>query len=263
MFLTKFFTLADKLMKKNYNPPRGNRLIMGQNCVNEVINFTPERIVKLYVASLDDPMKERLKKMGIQVSVISKQKLSEMANSDSHQSIIAEVKERNHQSLKEYIQESLQKKRDLVLVLDSINDPQNLGTLLRSAECFGVGAVIWSKNRGCDITPVVSKASVGATELINIIKVSNLVEAVRSLKDEGYEAVTAEVGKECHSLYNFKFPDKTVLIMGSEGEGVRALLSKQADYRIFIPMKGRIDSLNVSQATSVFLSSWQAGCFSV
>jgi len=250
-------------MKKNYTPPRGNRLIMGQNCINEVLNSTPSRILKIYTTALDEPTKLQLKKEGIPVSVVSRQKLSEMVNSDSHQSIIAELKEKSYQTLKEYIQLAGGKDRDLVLVLDSINDPQNLGTLLRSAECFGVGAVVWSKNRGCDLTPVVSKTSVGASELINIIKVSNLVETVRSLKEEGYEAVTAEVGKECLSLYDFKFPKKTVLIMGSEGEGVRALLSKQADYRIFIPMRGRIDSLNVSQATSVFLSCWQAGGFCV
>lgn len=246
-------------MKKNYMAVRGARLIMGQNCVNEVLKIAPERILKIYTTALDEPMKDKLKKEGVPVVVVSRQKLSEMVNSDSHQSIVAEVKERGYQTLKEYIKESNPNKRDLVLVLDTINDPQNLGTLLRSAECFGVGAVLWSKNRGCDITPTVSKASVGASELVNIIKVSNLVEAVRSLKEDGYQVVTAEVGKECSSLYDFEFPDKTVLIMGSEGEGVRALLSKQADYRIFIPMKGRIDSLNVSQATSVFLSTWQAG----
>lgn len=230
---------------------------MGQNCVKEVLDFAPERILKIYTTALEDSLKEKLKAKGITVSVVSKQKLSEMVNSDSHQSIAAEVKERDYQTIKEYVESSDAEQRDLVLILDSINDPQNLGTLLRSAECFGVGAVIWSKNRGCDITPTVSKASVGASEIVNIIKVSNLVEAVRYLKDAGYGVVTAEVGKECHSLHDFKFPQKTALIMGSEGEGVRPLLSKQADHRIFIPMKGRIDSLNVSQATSVFLSTWQ------
>lgn len=245
-------------MTKKSMPSRGAPLIMGQNCVNEVLNFSPERILKVYLASAEDPIQERLKKEGIPFTVVSKHKLTDMVHSESHQSIVAEVKERSYQTVKGYLKSSESLERDLVLVLDSIHDPQNLGTLLRSAECFGVGAVVWSKNRGCDITPVVSKASVGASELIEVVKVSNLVEAVRSFKEEGYEVVTAEVGKESRSLYDFTFPQKTVLIMGSEGEGVRRLLSQQADYCIYIPMKGRIDSLNVSQATSVFLSSWQA-----
>ncbi len=180
-----------------------------------------------------------------------------MVNSESHQGIVALVKEKQGVGLSEYLDQAFEKDADLILVLDSINDPQNLGTLLRSAECFGVGAVVWSKNRGVGITPVVSKTSVGASELMMTIQVSNLVEAVKKCKKDGYEVVTAEVGKEACSLEDFSFPKKTVLIMGSEGEGVRHLLSQQADHRVFVPMQGAIDSLNVSQATSVFLYHWR------
>ena len=141
-------------------------------------------------------------------------------------------------------------------MLDSIFDPQNFGSLLRSAECFGVDGVIWSKNRGCELTPVVSKASVGASELLPLLCVSNLAETMRKFKKNGFWIVTAEIGEEAKSLDSFDFPEKTLLIMGSEGKGVQKLLSKEADSKVYLPMYGQIDSLNVSQAASVLLYQW-------
>lgn len=244
--------------KKKKSPvEQGKRLVMGRNCVNELLKESPERIVKVFLLNDDPKLQNQLDKHRIPSFIVGKNSLNEMVDSESHQSIVALIKEKPLVTFADYLALSNEKENDLILVLDSIMDPQNFGALLRCAECFGVGAVMWSKNRGVDITPVVSKASVGATELIPTVKVANLVETVKALKNEGYVAITAEVGKEASSLYSFKFPAKTVLIVGSEGEGVRQLLSKQADHKLFIPMKGKIDSLNVSQATSVFLSHWQ------
>lgn len=232
---------------------------MGRNCVKEVLRYSPERIIKIFTANPDSELKMLSENHHIPLTIVDKGELSRMVNSDSHQSIAALLKDKPSLSLDDYLKSSQKKESDLVLLLDSINDPQNLGALLRAAECFGVGAVMWSKNRGCDITPTVSKASVGATELVDIVKISNLVEAAKTLKEEGYQVIAAEVGKEAHSLYQFNFPAKAALIVGSEGPGVRPLLSKQADHQVYIPMLGTIDSLNVSQATAVFLSFWQLG----
>ncbi|MEC7838659.1 MAG: 23S rRNA (guanosine(2251)-2'-O)-methyltransferase RlmB [Chlamydiota bacterium] len=241
-------------MKKNRVD---GRYIMGVNCVDELIKSAPERIKKIYTTNLDSTLEAKLEGTHISTKITSKHELTQMVNSDSHQSIVALVKEKNRIDLKQYLEKSFDLDTDLILILDSINDPQNLGTLLRAAECFGAGAVMWSKNRGVDLTPVVSKTSVGASELMTILRVSNLVDAVKKCQKEGYEVVTAEVGKDAKPLHAFTFPRKTVLIMGSEGAGVRPLLSKQADHRLFVPMAGAIDSLNVSQATSVFLYQWK------
>lgn len=225
-----------------------SRMIMGKHCVQEILKAAPERIEKILLAK---PLPE-LKKYQVPMQVKPKEALTKLVESESHQGIVAFVKEKHQPTLKEFL--SRESDRSCVLMLDSIFDPQNLGAIMRAAECFGVDAVIWSKNRGVDVTPVVSKASVGASELVDIIKVSNLAETVKRFQDHGYFAVTAELGEGAESLYQFQFPSHTLLIMGSEGKGVQPLISKRADFKVYIPMMGRIDSLNVSQATAVLLA---------
>ena len=145
----------------------------------------------------------------------------------------------------------------LILILDSIFDPQNFGSILRASECMGADAVIYSKNRGSSLTPSAAKASSGASELIPLIEVSNLAETVRKLKKNDYSVITAEIKKEAKDIRHFSFPKKTALIMGSEGKGVQPLLSKMADCSVYIPMFGKIDSLNVMQAAVVFLAKYR------
>lgn len=247
-----------KQRKKMSNSRSVTRWVMGKNCLLELLNRAPQRIIKILLSAKDEELKAQIQRAGLTFSEVNKKELSDLLNSDSHQGVAASIKEKKQPALNDYLEESFEKERDLILVFDSINDPQNLGTLMRAAECFGVGAVMWSKNRGVDITPVVAKTSVGASELVTVIRVSNLSESIKRCKKEGYEVITAEVGKEAKSLNDFTFPKKSMIIMGSEGKGVRELLSKQADHKLYIPMKGQIDSLNVSQATSVFLYQWQS-----
>ncbi len=227
-------------------------LIMGKNCVREVLKAAPERIQKILLAKKD----LEFSKAGIPIKILSKDELSDLAGSESHQGVAAYLKEKPKLDLKAFL--SKEKESSLVLLLDSIFDPQNFGAILRAAECFGAGAVVWSKNRGADITPVVTKASVGASELVDLIKVSNLAETVKQFQKHGYWAVTAEIGPAAENLYKFQFPSHTLLIMGSEGKGVQPLISKYSDHKVYIPMFGQIDSLNVSQAASVILSQWRA-----
>lgn len=238
-------------MKKQY------RRIMGRNCIGELVKSAPERIVEVYTSQRDprDSLLLELQKAGIPIKQVHKSELSKSVDSESHQSYVAAVKEREQLSIKDFLKE--EKENRLVLMLDSIFDPQNLGAILRAAECFGVDLVLFSKNRGTDITPVVAKTSVGATELMPILKVSNLAETMKSFQKEGFWAVAAEAGEGSESLHDFKFPNKTLLILGSEGKGIQPLISKKCDFHLRIPMLGKIDSLNVSQATAVLLSHYR------
>lgn len=237
-------------------------MVMGKNCIREILDHAPERLIKVFTSKQDptkpDSLLEDLKAKKIPIEVLDKDKLTSLVESDSHQSFVAQVRNSGTTELSTFLQKSASKKKSLVLALDCIFDPQNLGALLRAADCFGVDAVLWSKNRGTDVTPVVSKASVGASELIEIIKVSNLVEAMKKFQKADYWTVTAEVDETSQNLYSFDFPDKTLLVMGSEGKGVQNLVSKNADFKVYISMLGKINSLNVSQATSVFLSHWRS-----
>lgn len=234
------------------------QMIMGRNCVMEVLKHAPQRLVRVYTTKEDgDELLDGLRRANVEIVVMRKDELSTMIGSESHQSFVAQVRPRPEIGLEDYLESA--RDTDLVVALDSITDPQNLGAILRAAECFGVGAVMWSKNRGVDITPVVTKVSVGASEIVALLKVSNLVEELKKFKDAGYAIVTAEVDSNARSLFEFEFPEKTVLVLGSEGEGIRRLLSAQADFRVYVPMAGKIDSLNVSQAASVFLARWKLG----
>lgn len=229
------------------------RLIMGKNCLSEVLSENPTSIQRVYTSKKDsqDDLLEKLIHQGIFVKRVSKESLYQMVRSESHQSYVAEITPKPKQDLRSFLEKD---QEGIVLMLDEIYDPQNFGSILRSCECFGALGAIYSKNRGTSITPVVSKSSVGASELITLIEVSNLATTVDKFKDAGYYVVTTEVGADTTSLYSFEFPEKTLLIMGSEGQGIQPLLRKKADFKIYIPMLGKIDSLNVSQATAVLLS---------
>lgn len=230
---------------------------MGRNCISEVLKANPERLIEVFTCQKPggDELYTKLQKAGIKLIDRSKKQLEQMVESTSHQSYVAKVHKRANVDLKTFLKE--EKSHSLVLMLDSIYDPQNLGAILRASECFGVDLVIFSKNRGADITPTVSKTSVGASELVRICPVSNLHDTLKILQKEGYWSVVADGSEKAQELNHFDFPEKTVLVMGSEGKGVQPLLKKCADFHVKIPMLGQIDSLNVSQATAVILSSYR------
>lgn len=231
---------------------------MGKHCLSELLKTDPDRLVEVYLTphSKEDPLARALVQAGVRIKEMGKQALTNLAASESHQGFVALVYAKESLSLSQFLEESEEETHSFVLMLDSIFDPQNLGALLRAAECFGVDLVVFSKNRGSAITPTVSKASAGASELVPLLSVSNLAETLGQFQKKGFWAVTAEVGKKATSLYSFEYPEKTVLVMGSEGKGVQPLLRKKSDFHLFIPMLGNIDSLNVSQATAVFLSHY-------
>ncbi len=228
-----------------------DRYIMGKNCVREVMRQAPERIKKLFAQKNQDPFPNS----GIKTVFKDKEALSKMVQSESHQGVVALVQERPFLNLKDFLKQ--ERRISIVLMLDSIFDPHNLGAILRAAECFGVDAVVWSKNRGVDLTPAVSKVSVGASELVDMIKVSNLAETVKRFQKAGYSTFGADAGEGSQSLFGFHFPDRCLLVLGSEGKGIQRLIKDNLDQLISIPMQGRIDSLNVSQAAAVFLAAWQ------
>lgn len=243
--------------------------VMGRNCLLEILRFKPERILKIYVleGKTEDgqpcELKELIQKGGYPMEYVSKKKLSEMVFSDSHQGFVTELKPRSYLDLKTFLKQieeehdrpsKEKEQKTLVVMLDSIMDPQNFGAILRASECFGVSALVFSKNRGSPLTPVVSKVGSGASELIEIIQVANLAETVKRFQEAGFEAAVADVNEEAKDPFKYQFSDKVLLIMGAEEKGVQPLIKKMADVALKIPMKGKIDSLNVSQATAVFLS---------
>ena len=248
--------------RPNRLPPK-DQLIMGLHAIAEVLQYAPARILKIFtVASQSSRLRKssllsECEKRGVPIEYVSEDLLTKMAGSDSHQSFVAHVKGRKFYDVAEFLGQIGDQKKVIVLMLSEIFDPQNFGAILRSAECFGVDGVVWSKNRGCDLTPMVAKASCGASELLRLIRISNLADAVDKFKEADFDVVAAVAEPQALALNRFQYAPKTVLIVGSEGEGIQPLLRKKADRSVYISNIGKIQSLNVAQATAVLLSRWQ------
>ncbi len=242
-------------------------LVIGRNSVREVLLHLREEVQELFFAEAkgerqrDSRAQELLdlaRSKKVRVSAVSLSELTRMVGSEAHQSFAALLSERPALELKSLLEALEPQESSLLVMLDSVNDPQNFGAILRAAECFAVDAVIYSKNRGSPVSPVVSKVSAGASELVPLCAVSNLVEAARKIKKAGFWLVACDVDKSAIELPKFEFPQKAALILGSEGSGLQKLLLEQVDYKVSIPMLGKIDSLNVSQAAAVIMYAARA-----
>ena len=141
---------------------------------------------------------------------------------------------------------------DFVLILDHLEDPHNFGAIIRSCEAFGVDAIIIPNDRSVDITGTVVKASVGTIEKVKIIKVTNLNNTIKKLKDYGYWVVGTDMEGTVYTDIDYKM--KTALIIGNEGKGISRLVSENCDYLAKIPMSGTVNSLNASVACGIFLA---------
>ncbi len=155
---------------------------------------------------------------------------------------------------------NLRAKNDAILLaLDQIQDPQNLGAMLRTAECVGVEGVLIPEDRSVGITPAVCKAAAGAEEYLPVCKVTNLARALKAAKDAGFWVVGTTLPSETSASPNvqnalsFDWPAKTLLVLGSEGEGMRRLTEKLCDFLIHLPLAGKISSLNVAATAAVCL----------
>lgn len=236
-------------------------LIMGRNCVEELLKHNPERIREVYLAESRDAaaggrksaIREAVENAEILIRDKSRSELDQMVQSDSHQGVVARVSPRGYLSLDELLELAKQDQSIKIVAIDGVLDPQNIGAILRASECFGVDAIVWSKNRAAPLGPVVAKVSVGASELVPLCPVPNLHRAIEALKEVGVWSIGAVVAPDASALDTFEAPLKWVLVMGSEGEGIQRLIEDRLDFRVYISMFGSISSLNVSQATAVFL----------
>jgi 23S rRNA (guanosine2251-2'-O)-methyltransferase len=232
-------------------------LIMGRNAIEETLKYNSKNILKISLLDSNDPRQIKIltlmESKNIPYSFVSRRDLDRMAGSESHQGIVAKLKSRNFFTTKELLNSLKDRETSTILILDGIQDPQNMGAILRSGACFDVDGVIFSKNKSCDITAVVSKTSVGASEILNLVKVSNLHDSVLKLIEADYEIYVADGSKGATPINDVRYGKRVAIIMGSEQNGVQPLLKKLATQIVAIPMIGKISSLNVSQATAIML----------
>lgn len=231
--------------------------VMGRNAVAELLRVAPERVQEIWCS---DETVNLLSALPRRVAIhhdTDRNRLAALVGSESHQGIIAWAAPRASVGLTELLAAIPADAPSLLILPDGINDPQNLGAIIRAAECFGADGVILNRNRGCAVTPVVTKSSVGATEIVPLIEVSNADQALRQCQQHRFWVVAAARTHDAETLSTFSFPTRTLLIVGSEGDGVQPLLLKRADYRLAIEQVGAIDSLNVSQATAILSNEYR------
>lgn len=205
---------------------------------------TDQRIAKL--ATLAE-------EKGIAVRRRERADLERLAGNPHHQGVVLKVAPFVYAELEDFLANHQESEAGLfVLVLDGVQDPQNLGALIRSAACAGVQGVIIPKDRACGMTPVVEKASAGAVETIPVIQVTNLVQTLERLKQAGCWTfgLAGEVNK---NIYQADYRGNLALVVGSEGEGIRPLVRKHCDLLLAIPHYGGISSLNASVAGGIVL----------
>lgn len=230
--------------------------VVGRNAVRELLR-SGRCVDKLYVKSGNREgsivviVAEAVNRK-IPVVEVSQEKLDVLAGSDNHQGVVALAAEKQYTDIDSILAIAKERgEKPLVVIADGIEDPQNLGALIRCAECAGAHGIIIPKRRASGLTPIVTKASAGAIEHMAIAKVSNLADTIEKLKEKGLWIFAAEAGGTSYVDVDFNVP--SAIVFGSEGFGVSRLIKDRADYTVSIPMYGHVNSLNVSAAAAVIL----------
>jgi 23S rRNA (guanosine2251-2'-O)-methyltransferase len=192
----------------------------------------------------------------VRVLVIKRRELDRMASGGAHQGVVATAEKTPYMDLSE-LMKVLLKPRTVVLCLDGIQDPHNLGALARSASAFGAAGLILPERRSVGVTPAAVKASAGALTRLPVCKVKNLSRALDVLKEAGFW-VSGAVPDGGQAPWEFDPGDKVALVLGSEGSGVRRGLLDRLDFRVRVPMHKDVESLNVSVAGAAILYEWLA-----
>lgn len=229
---------------------------VGRNAVRELLR-SGRAVDKIYVkkgsreGSVVVIVAEAISR-GIPIVEVDQNKIDKIAGGGNHQGVVAMAAGKEYCTVEDILDIAAAKgEKPLIVVSDGIEDPHNLGALIRCAECAGAHGIIIPKRRAVGITPVVAKCSAGAIEHVAVARVTNLATALKELKDAGVWIFAAEAGGEAY--YDLDFDIPAAIVFGSEGDGVSHLVKERSDFTVSIPMYGLVNSLNVSTAASVVL----------
>ncbi len=238
---------------------KSHELIYGIHAVEAALRNQQENVLQVFVQQgrNDNRIKKLLniaENSGINVQAISNEKLKEKCPKARHQGVVAEIRLSKSRAVS--LDDILDKQPLLLLVLDEVQDPHNIGACLRTADAIGADAVIVSKNRSPALTPVIRNVASGAAETVPYIMVSNLARALEKIKENNVWVIGTS-GDCTQTIYDASKnlqPDQSLaLVMGSEGKGMRRLTREACDELVSIPMQGSVESLNISVATAVCL----------
>lgn len=231
----------------------------GLHAVQAILETDPARALEVIVQpGREDERIARIRALasrgGVHLRQAGKDELAKVSNGGQHQGVAARCREQRLPGEGELV-EFLENIRGapLLLVLDGVTDPHNFGAVLRSADAFGVHAVVVTRDKAVGITPVVAKTACGAAETVRVFEVTNLVRALEVMKEKGVWVAGAALDDKAESLYTADLTGPLALVLGAEGAGMRRLTREHCDRLLMLPMAGWVDSLNVSVAAGVFL----------
>ena len=230
-------------------------LVYGIHAVEAALRSQPENVLQVFTQQgrNDNRIKKIIdiaKNSGVSLQSITNEKLKEKCPKARHQGVVAEI--RLNQSADLTLDDILERESVLLLVLDEVQDPHNIGACLRTADATAVDAVIVSKNRSPALSSVMRNVASGAAETVPYILVSNLARALEKIRDNNVW-VLGTSGDAKQTIYDSSASQRLALVMGSEGKGMRRLTRESCDELISLPMLGSVESLNISVATAVCL----------
>lgn len=235
--------------------PSGTELVYGLNPVRELLLASPGEVRRLLVCRRRgvEELRALAARAGIPVEQAERGRLSRLAGTEAHQGVVALCRPFRYAELEEIVERwRASGERALILALDGIQDPGNLGSLLRSAEACGAHGVIIPRDRACGVTPAAVKASAGAARHLPVARVTNLSAALRELKRAGLWVVGTDAAAPT-ALWQLDASLDLVVVIGGEGTGMRPLVARQCDLVVSIPLRGRIGSLNAAVAGAVVM----------
>lgn len=227
--------------------------IYGKNPVIEAINA--KKAIRVFLVSnfSDQKILNLINNNKVPVTMVSPSEMNKMSNNGVHQGVAAELKPYQTVSLEEIILKAKKKDKKIIVMLDGIEDPHNLGAILRSADVFEASGIILPKHNSVSLNATVAKTSAGAINYVPVAVVNNLNQAISKLKEEGYWVVATDGSAEI-SYSSIKYDFSVVVVIGSEGKGVSPLVLKNSDYIVKIPQFGHVNSLNASVAAGILLA---------
>ncbi len=234
-----------------------NDLIEGRNAVMAEIK-SGRAIDKIYVKRGENKgsivkLLAMARERGIAIVETSAQKLDEMSASGAHQGVIARVPPYEYKSIEDILEIAREKgEAPFLVILDRVEDPHNLGSVIRSANCAGAHGVIIAKHDGVSLTAAAVKASAGAAAFTPVARVNNIASTIDELKKEGVWVTGADAAAE-KSIYDADFKGAVALVIGGEDHGISRLAAEKCDFLVKIPMRGDVNSLNASVAAALMI----------
>lgn len=225
--------------------------IYGKNVAREKLHNN-SKINKIYLSDKfnDREILDLIRKNNIKVSFVKNYELDKKVEG-LHQGIVMEIDDVKTYSYDEIIP-NVKKENPVIVMLDHLEDPHNFGAIIRTSEALGVDAIIIPTDRSVKVNSTVVKTSVGAIEYIPIIRVVNLNDTIRKLKDDGYWIIATDMDGEDYTKIDYNMP--VCIVIGNEGRGISRMVSENSDIIASIPMKGKINSLNASVSCAIVLS---------